>query len=227
MTAASAARKSDPNNELLWRCSRKRLTAEQLRDAILATSGELNEKRGGESVRPELPEGISAAYAWKPTADARERNRRSIYLFVRRNLREPLLESLDMPDTTKLRPPAGDHHRAAGAGAAQRPLDTRSFAGLAGRVLAEAVADGSVTKSTGKPLIRRAYSIVSARTHDDKKATASKNSRRESQTHCRSGWQTRRVVGGVSHGAGKSLMPPGGGVVDFCHVLLNSNEFRI
>src|SRR5262249_5746909 len=77
----------------------RRLTGEQLRDAVLATSGELNLEMGGPSVRSELPLGISPAYAWKPDKDPAQRNRRSIYLLVRRNLREPLLEVFDTPDT--------------------------------------------------------------------------------------------------------------------------------
>ena len=90
---------ADPDNALYSRFLRCRLTAEQLRDSLLATSGELNLQMGGPSVRSELPKGISSAYAWKPDADAAQRNRRSIYLLVRRNLREPLLEVFDMPDT--------------------------------------------------------------------------------------------------------------------------------
>jgi hypothetical protein len=54
---------------------------------------------GGESVRGELPPGISAAYAWKPDPNERQRNRRSIYMFARRNLRDPLLDVFDLPDT--------------------------------------------------------------------------------------------------------------------------------
>jgi hypothetical protein len=36
---------------------------------------------------------------WKISEDPAERNRRSVYIFVRRNTRYPMLESLDMPDT--------------------------------------------------------------------------------------------------------------------------------
>ena len=36
---------------------------------------------------------------WKVNEDPAERNRRSVYIFVRRNTRYPMLESLDMPDT--------------------------------------------------------------------------------------------------------------------------------
>jgi hypothetical protein len=36
---------------------------------------------------------------WHPTADPREHRRRSIYLFAKRNVRLPLLEAFDRPDT--------------------------------------------------------------------------------------------------------------------------------
>ena len=36
---------------------------------------------------------------WKVNAEPAERNRRSIYVFVRRNTRYPMFETFDMPDT--------------------------------------------------------------------------------------------------------------------------------
>ena len=39
--------KIDANNRTLWRMNRRRLEAEELRDAILTTSGTLNETLGG------------------------------------------------------------------------------------------------------------------------------------------------------------------------------------
>ena len=40
------------DNRLLWNFPRRRLTAEQLRDAMLTVCGRLNEKFGGESIMP-------------------------------------------------------------------------------------------------------------------------------------------------------------------------------
>ncbi len=45
----------DPASILLWRMNRKRLSVEQWRDAILAVSGRLDERVGGESIDPEDP----------------------------------------------------------------------------------------------------------------------------------------------------------------------------
>ena len=64
---------------------------------MLASAGLLNVKVGGPSVFPELPAEIKAAN-WKVSADPAERNRRSIYVCVKRNLRYPLFSLFDSPD---------------------------------------------------------------------------------------------------------------------------------
>jgi len=98
--AGPTAHRVDPENRLLWRMRRHRLEAEALRDAMLVVSGELNLRMGGPSVKPELPPAVRKdSFSWKPTQDPVERARRSIYMFVRRGLRHPLMEAFDMPDT--------------------------------------------------------------------------------------------------------------------------------
>ncbi len=52
------ATKKDPENKWLWRFSRQRLEAEQLRDAMLAVSGKLNPKQGGQSVMIPIDPGL-------------------------------------------------------------------------------------------------------------------------------------------------------------------------
>lgn len=92
---------SDPRNYSLGRMNRIRLEGEAIRDAMLAVSGELNPKAGGPGVRPPLPAAVASTLLknqWPVTADEVEHTRRSIYLFMRRNLRLPLLESFDKPD---------------------------------------------------------------------------------------------------------------------------------
>jgi hypothetical protein len=89
----------DADNRLLWSFPRKRLEGEVIRDSALAVSGLLNTKVAGPSVFPDLPEGMAAPRGgWKLSAND-ERNRRSVYIFVRRNTRYPMLEAYDMPDT--------------------------------------------------------------------------------------------------------------------------------
>ena len=88
---------ADPDNKLLSHYPRQRLDGEALRDAMLAVSGQLNLKAGGPSVFPELPAELKSG-AWKPSADPQERNRRSVYVFVKRHLRYPLLAIFAAPD---------------------------------------------------------------------------------------------------------------------------------
>lgn len=72
------ALKTDPANKYLWRFSPRRLDAEQVRDAMLFTSGELDFKAGGPAVDGNLL-------------------RRSIYAIKKRNSQNELLRSLDAP----------------------------------------------------------------------------------------------------------------------------------
>ncbi|QDT02076.1 hypothetical protein K227x_04470 [Rubripirellula lacrimiformis] len=92
--------KQDPHNRLLWRYPRWRLEGEAIRDALLASSGQINFKMGGPSVRPPLPKelvGTLLKDQWKVTPDESEHDRRSIYVFARRNLRYPIFEVFDRP----------------------------------------------------------------------------------------------------------------------------------
>ena len=53
-------------------------------------------KMSGPSIFPELPPGMpSPRGGWKVNDDPNERNRRSVYVFVRRNTRYPLFDSFD------------------------------------------------------------------------------------------------------------------------------------
>lgn len=88
----------DPQNRLLWRARRRRLEGEALRDCMLQCAGTLRYTMGGPSARPELPANVSPNYAWQPDAEPASRNRRSIYVLAKRNLRYPLFEVFDQPD---------------------------------------------------------------------------------------------------------------------------------
>jgi mono/diheme cytochrome c family protein len=91
----------DPDNRWLWRFDRRRLSAEELRDSMLAVSGRLNPEMGGPSVFiPVDPELVNALYKpaqWAVTHDNDAHNRRSIYLVAKRNLRLPAMEVFDQP----------------------------------------------------------------------------------------------------------------------------------
>jgi hypothetical protein len=95
---------ADPANELLWRMNIRRLEAEPLRDAMLAASGKLNLKAGGPGIKPRIrPELLDASQRNKWPKIDRERDdhwRRSVYIYVKRQLLMPMMELFDAPTTT-------------------------------------------------------------------------------------------------------------------------------
>ncbi|MCH8830979.1 MAG: DUF1553 domain-containing protein [Planctomycetes bacterium] len=101
-------RAADPRNQWLAVFPTRRLTAEELRDGMLAVTGELNRERGGPGVYPEInwevaaqPRHImgSVAPAYQPSPTPRERNRRTIYAFRYRTLADPLLQVFNRPNS--------------------------------------------------------------------------------------------------------------------------------
>lgn len=95
------SKQHDPDNELLSRFPRRRLDGEAIRDAMLAASHQLSQRRGGPGVRPPLPKELLVTLLknqWPVTPDKEDHRRRSIYLFVRRNLRFPIFQAFDKPD---------------------------------------------------------------------------------------------------------------------------------
>ncbi len=108
VTPAAYRQASGPQPDPLvgWQ-ARRRLDAEAVRDAMLAAAGTLNRKLGGPSVRVPLePEVYDLIFTegepvglWPLTRDPAEFDRRSLYLFAKRNVRQPLLEAFDLPDT--------------------------------------------------------------------------------------------------------------------------------
>jgi mono/diheme cytochrome c family protein len=94
---------ADPANRWFWRFPMRRLTAEEVRDAILAASGALNLKAGGPSVYPPIPRDVLAGQSvpgkgW-PTSEPGEASRRSVYVHVKRSLLLPMLAIHDAADT--------------------------------------------------------------------------------------------------------------------------------
>jgi hypothetical protein len=96
-------RERDPENRLLGRGARYRLSAETVRDNALAISGLLTQKLGGASVKPYQPAGL-----WEDvTVERRGRYvpdkganlyRRSMYTFWKRTCPPPGLMSFDAPN---------------------------------------------------------------------------------------------------------------------------------
>ncbi len=169
--------RSDPSDRWLWRYPIRRLAAEQIRDSMLAVSGELDSKAGGPGSE------MSSAC-------------RSVYLKTLRNTREPLLEAFDQPDRI-----TGTGTRNITTSPTQSLLMingkwTLQRAGhLAERIQTE-IPGGSYSQ------VRQAYRLVYAR--DPSEA------------------ELRRGQEFLGHA---HTPQSDAALVDFCHVLLNSNEF--
>ncbi|MAT14627.1 MAG: hypothetical protein CMJ46_05080 [Planctomyces sp.] len=93
----------DPENDLFWRFNMRRLTAEEVRDSILAASGNLSiDKLYGPSVYSYIPEEVQAGqsmpgHGWGKSTPS-DRYRRSIYIHAKRSLVTPILASFDVAD---------------------------------------------------------------------------------------------------------------------------------
>ncbi len=97
------AEEKDPLNHLLWRFNMRRLQAEEIRDSILAVTGNLNrESMFGPSVYSQIPAEVLAGQS-QPGAGwgnspPDQRFRRSIYIHVKRSLLTPVLAAFDYPE---------------------------------------------------------------------------------------------------------------------------------
>ena len=84
---------ADPRNDLMWRFDLRRLTAEELRDSILALNGTLNRKVYGPRSSRQSPRrcwlGNQCPARWD-TSGPEDSARRSVYVHVKRSLRLPI-----------------------------------------------------------------------------------------------------------------------------------------
>jgi mono/diheme cytochrome c family protein len=92
----------DPANDLLSHFELRRLEAEEVRDSILAVSGNLNLKMFGKSIYPEIAKEVLAGqsrpgqgWEYSPPED---QARRSVYIHIKRSLVVPLLAVFDAND---------------------------------------------------------------------------------------------------------------------------------
>ena len=96
----------DPKGQLYATFTPRRLTAEELRDAMLFASGELNPAVGGIPARPDINPEVAiqprqimggTASVYEPDPLPEQRNRRSLYAEKVRGLRDPFLETFNQP----------------------------------------------------------------------------------------------------------------------------------
>jgi Protein of unknown function (DUF1553)/Protein of unknown function (DUF1549) len=193
-----AAAKADPQNHWLWRMNRRRLDGESLRDTVLCVAGTLNPKAAGPGVYPELPAELKPTGAWPVSQDPTERDRRSVYVYVKRNLRYPLFGAFDAPDRNEA---CSRRFETTTASQSLILLNEKLYADkarrFAERVAREAGADPTET-------VERAYLIALSRKPTSEERTAATRFLSE---------QAREAGG------------PAEALADFCHALLNLNEF--
>ena len=93
----------DPENRLLARAPRLRLTSEMIRDQALKISGLLNKEVGGPSVKPYQPDGIweattggaGGSTATYITSKGKDLYRKSLYTFWKRTVPPPSMMTFD------------------------------------------------------------------------------------------------------------------------------------
>lgn len=88
----------DPDNNFLWRFSKRRLEGEAIRDAMLAVSGELDLERPVGTYLREVGEGNVGQNVFEPVLRKITANTRSVYLPRVRNVLPEMLEVFDAPD---------------------------------------------------------------------------------------------------------------------------------
>jgi cytochrome c553 len=169
----------DPEESLLWRSSVRRLTAEQIRDAMLVVSGELDPRLGGPSVGADSP-------------------RRALYL---KRFRNTPYESLYLFDVAVGLKSVGER--------SSTTTPTQALLMINGPFAldrARALADRLQSTSTDRErLLASAFEAAWGRPPDGSEMTAG--------------------LDYVSSGQGEEARVDQERLVDFCHVLLNSNEF--
>jgi hypothetical protein len=203
----------DEENRLLWRMSRRRLEGEAMRDAMLAVAGRLNLQAGGPSVMPELPADLGTVGGWKPTADAAGRDRRSVYVFAKRNLKYPLFQVFDSPDANEM---CSRRNVCTNAPQALTLLNNAIVIGFA-RSFAERV----LAETGGAPdrFVERAVRLALGRTPSTQERTAMVEFLHRQAA-------LLKADGSVGKGGVPGVEPAfAAAAADLCHVLVNLNEF--
>ena len=216
------ARSADPNNRLLSGFPRRRLEAEELRDAMLAVAGELNSKPFGPPVVPVVEPWALAALRnknWSPVKNEREWRRRSLYLVVRRSIKLPFFDAFNSPDTMSSCSGRDCTIVASQALALFNSGDTLTHArALAGRLWMDSQGDAARAAAIAWPLmfcrpIRPEESERALFFLQDREAEWARSEPLESA-----------LPTGISP---ERPMPPalGAAWVEWCIALLNANEF--
>lgn len=102
-TPSAPAKAKDPANRWLQHMNLRRLEAEAIRDSILLASGELKPDMFGPSIATYYDHDTGKTKGDKPKGPLDGAGRRSVYLEVRRNVTNPMLEVFDVPKVSTTR----------------------------------------------------------------------------------------------------------------------------
>ena len=215
---------ADPDNKLLAVFPRKRLEAEELRDALLYATGQLADKVGGPAVFPPVPGNFNAGNLWQPPALEEDHRRRSIYTFVRRSVPYPLTQNFDPAD------PSAPHHQRK---VTTTPLQALTLfnsdivfgwsQALAGRVIREAGPDETAQ-------LNRLYQVLFSRDPSTAERASLKDFLNQQekviQAKSASGKFEVAVPTGLQASTAARLNPVrAAAFVDLVHTVANSNDF--
>ncbi len=202
--------------------NRRRLEAEAIRDSMLSASGRLNPKREGPGVYAKISKEVlidlpnnDKIPSWG-TSTEEESCRRTIYVYQRRSLMLPIVEAFDGADMGHTCPKR--------AVTTVAPQALALFNGEFSRGEAKHFADRIARESGAdrEKQVERAWRLALARV-----PTAMERAEALSFLEAQSG---RRLETAVGTGAGivdasRRKEAERMALVDFCHVLFNTNEF--
>lgn len=199
----------DPENRLLSRFPRRRLSGEVTRDCLLSVSGLINFETTGPSVRPPLAAELTSTLLkgqWEVSSLESDHYRRSIYIFARRNLRYPLFEVFDRPD--------------AGASCPQRLTTTTASQSL--QMLNSQLVANCSTKFAMR-VVRETFSEELAQFELSQMSRMIEQVFRIAYSRSPTSEELERVQGFIH--SQSSDLPASKKITAVCHALLNSSEF--
>ncbi len=192
---------TDPENKLLWRFNRRRLTGEEIRDSVLALGPGLDTKMGGTLLKVKNRAYVTGSNT--NITDEFDNYRRSVYLPVVRSSVYEVLQALDFPDPAVSN---GDRNTTTVAPQALFMMNS-SLVDASTLALAS-----SLIASNSSDRIERAYSVIMGRTPNEQEIV-------DAQAY------TQQVTGAASS-AGIAIEDAElAAWQSFCRVLLSTNEF--
>jgi hypothetical protein len=187
----------DPKNRLLARGPRFRMDAEVARDSVLTAAGLLNRQLRGPSFFPPVPESMFTTSFipvdfWN-TAPPPERYRRSLYVFRRRSMPDPVLSSFDAPNGDFACPRrARSNTPLAALTALNEPVFVDASRALALRILREAGADD-------RERANYAFGLCTNRTPDDAEVDEVLSLLKSQRARIAEGWLSPRAIATGKH----------------------------